>query len=128
MIKEQELIIWGRSFKLPIQFECYPGEVILPTQTTALEQMIANAPEELAVAKQKVETYLIEQNPSQFSTNALIDNIFRYVVPKSIYLPHIAEHCMSAILCHYRFDPEHGLAIVFENGKYQKLGSEDIAL
>lgn len=57
-----------------------------------------------------------------------IENIFRYVMPKSIFVPHIEKHRVASILCDYKFDMKHGIAVVFENGRFKEVGPEDIAL
>ncbi len=49
------------------------------------------------------------------------------VMPKAIYIPHIQKPTV-AIPCNYKFDPEHGLAIIFENGKFEKVDLEDAIL
>lgn len=38
------------------------------------------------------------------------------------------EDGLAAILCNYRFDMEHGLAVLFENGTYKSVGSQDTVL
>lgn len=126
MIKEK-MLIWKREYDLPVQFECYPGENVLPTQEEALKKLIHASKHEFDVAEQKVKQYLAEQNPDVFPENE-VANIFCYVVPKSIYVPHIREHCIAAVLCYYRLDLEHGLALVFEDGKFQSVGPEDVVL
>ena len=57
-----------------------------------------------------------------------IENIFKYVMPKEIFVPHTEKHRNVAIMCNYKFDIEHGLAVLFENGQFKKVGPQDIAL
>jgi hypothetical protein len=57
-----------------------------------------------------------------------IDNIFKYVIPRSLYIPRKQEKQTVAMLCDYKFDMEHGIAVVFENGQFKKVGSQDIVL
>ena len=57
-----------------------------------------------------------------------IENIFKYVMPKSIFVPHTKKHRIAAIMCNYKFDMEHGIAVVFESGKLKKVGTQDIVL
>ena len=56
-----------------------------------------------------------------------VDNIFKYVIPKDIYILQ-DEKRKVAILCNYKFDMEHGLAIVFENEKFKTIVAQDIIL
>lgn len=57
-----------------------------------------------------------------------IENIFNYVMPKEIFVPHTEKHRNVAIMCNYKFDIEHGIAVLFENGQFKKVGPQDIAL
>lgn len=50
------------------------------------------------------------------------------VMPESIFVPHSKKHRTVAIMCNYKFDMEHGLAVVFENGLFKKVGPQDIVL
>ena len=56
-----------------------------------------------------------------------IDNIFKYVVPAYVFVVRDEEHRTVALICYYKFDPEHGLAMLFENEELKEIGEEDIA-
>lgn len=56
-----------------------------------------------------------------------IDNIFKYIMPKSIFVPR-TEQKEVAIICNYKYDMEHGIAIVFENERLKEIGMQDIIL
>lgn len=81
----------------------------------------------VADAKTQVEEYVMTNNKESFPDGKM-DNIFRYVMPVKIFVPHDKEHGLAAILCNYRFDMEHGLAVLFENGTYKSVGSQDTVL
>ena len=57
-----------------------------------------------------------------------VDNIFKYVMPKNIYVPRNLKKRVVAIMCNYKFDTEHGIAVVFENEQFKEIGAQDIAL
>ena len=77
--------------------------------------------------KEEVEKYIIKYNSKEIG-RASVDNIFKYVMPKSIYVPQVSGHKIVAIMCYYKLDMEHGLAIVFEDNKLKDIGEEDIVL
>ena len=33
-----------------------------------------------------------------------------------------------ALMCNFRFDMEHGIAVIFENGAYKDVGPQDMVL
>ena len=121
-----KIIIWGRKFELPLMYECYDGEEILESQKEAFTLFEDNA-KEVAGSLDQVKKYVKEDEASQLA-GIEIENIFKYVMPREIFVPHREKHRMVAIICDYRFDMEHGIAVVFENGRFKEVGPQDIAL
>lgn len=118
------LQIWGREFELSIVYECYPGEEILDSQRTEFE--LLTTADIIDTSLESVKEYVIRTASSQVDTP--IENIFKYVLPKSIFVPHNKKTPSVAIMCNYKFDMEHGIAVVFESGKYKRVGTQDIVL
>lgn len=125
-MNKEKMTIWGRDFELDVCMECYPGETVLDSQESALTALL-KADNGIENAKKQVEEYVIANNKRSFPDGEM-DNIFRYVIPVSIFVPHNKKCSLAAILCNYRFDMEHGLAIVFENGAFRSVGSQDSIL
>ncbi len=118
------LKIWEREFELNVVYECYPGEEVLDSQRLALEQICTT--NIIDAALDHVKAYV--KNTAASQVELPIENIFKYVMPKSIYVPHNVKSSVIAIMCNYKFDAEHGIAVVFENGKYKEVGAQDIIL
>ena len=118
--------VWGRLFSLDVIYDCYPGEEVLDCQKDAADRII-NASESINAAKPKVEEYILHHNKAEVAEDS-IDNIFRYIIPKSLFVTRDEKNRTVAIMCNYKFDIEHGLAIVFINEKLTKIGPEDIIL
>lgn len=118
--------IWERWFELPLMYECYAGEEVLESQKEAHAMLEDNA-KEVAESLEQVKQYVKETGTVQLVDNE-IENIFKYVMPKSIFVPHSKKHRTVAIMCNYKFDMEHGIAVVFENGQFKKVGPQDIVL
>lgn len=125
-MSKEKMTIWGREFELDVCMECYPGETVLDSQENALTELL-KATDSIETAKKQVEEYVIANNKRSFPDGKM-DNIFRYVMPVSIFVPHNKKRSLAAILCNYRFDMEHGQAIVFENGVFQSVGPQDSIL
>lgn len=70
----------------------------------------------------------IEKNYKNDLTENKIENIFKYVIPKTIFLPRTVKVRTVALLCDFKFDIEHGLAVVFENEKFKEVVSQDEVL
>lgn len=77
-------------------------------------------------AKNDVEKYVIKNGLKDMGMDS-VDNIFKYVIPKTISVPK-AKKRVVAIMCNFKFDMEHGMAIVFEDEKIKKIGPQDIVL
>ena len=125
-MSKEKMTIWGRDFELDVCMECYPGETVLDSQENALTALL-KAADSIETAKKQVEEYVMANNKHSFPDGKM-DNIFRYVMPVSILVPHNKKRSLAAILCNFRFDMEHGLAIVFENGAFQSVGPQDSIL
>lgn len=122
-MNELTINIWQRQLSLPIEYDVYPGESITPLQKKAVEVFIREA--DINSAKMVIE-YCIHKDGNH--TGERIDNIFRYVMPRYIYVPNTTKERVVAIMCDYRFDEEHGLAIVYENEVLKEIGPQDTVL
>lgn len=121
-----KMSIWERKFELPLMYECYAGEEVLESQKEAFAMLEDNAKEVEGSLKQ-VKKYVKKTGAAQLAGDE-IGNIFKYVMPKSIFVPHSKKRRTVAIMCNYKYDMEHGIAVVFENGQFKKVGPQDIVL
>lgn len=127
-MSKENISVWGRRFELEIVFDRYADEEVLPYQKEALEAFLGNL-KMLDKAKPAVEAYCLDDEKNDEIKASKIENIFKYVIPTSIYVQrNKAERHIVGLMCNYKFDPEHGLAVVFEGEKLQNIGSQDIIL
>lgn len=125
-MSKYKISIWGRAFDLDVVYECYPGEEVLESQREAFGMFEENA-EAISESLEAVKKYILKTSAGQIDDTGM-NNIFKYVMPRSLFVPHTKNHRTVAILCNYKFDMEHGIAVVFENGKYKMVGMQDIIL
>ena len=127
-MNKHTLIIWGRVFEIEVAYDYYEGESILDSQYEACEAFLNQAETLLNGAKASVEKYCLKSNRTEIGSDT-IENIFKYVKPKTLFVKRCAsgEHKV-ALLCAYKFQPEDGLAIVFENEHLSDIGTENIIL
>ena len=124
MNNKLKLMIWGREFEINIVFQNFPGEEVTSNQQKVVDTL-STIDFEQAFAPLKA--YIMKYN-SEDVGQLEITNIFKYVIPKSILIPRENDTRVVALMCNYKFDMEHGLAIVFENEKYKTVGPQDIIL
>ena len=117
--------IWGREFELPVIIKQFKGKEITDIQKESVDRFEKNL-NILNDAKAEVEKYIIDNGLKENGINE-VDNIFKYVIPKSISVPKSKKRVV-ALMCNFKFDMEHGLAIVFEDEKLKKIGPQDIVL
>ena len=118
------LQIWGREFELGVSYQNYPGEEITENQ----QRTLATVPSvDYDIAKPGVEEYIRKYFASELGNDSL-DNIFRFVMPKSILISRMKNSHIFAIMCNFKLDMEHGIAIIFENEKYKAVGPQDLIL
>ncbi|MFC2706458.1 MAG: DUF6985 domain-containing protein [Olsenella profusa] len=118
--------IWGRELKL----EIYPEGGKAPTdeQSLALERILATWDAVECAAPALREYCAKEKYCARDSDGKDADNVFHYVIPRHLFLPRMQKERTVALMCDCRFEPEHGLALVFENEKLKEVGTQDIIL
>lgn len=120
----------GREFKVHIDYNNYPGE-----KTTDIQKQIGKDVKkiDLGSSLKQVRNYIKENDSDALkefdSSDSKIKNPFRYIKPKAIYIPkNQTDSKQFHVLCNYRFDPEHGIAITYENGKPKRVVQQDYVL
>ncbi len=126
MIESLETTIWGRKFTLPVEYDCYEGEEVTKAQIQALKCFKSHT-EWIEQSKSIVEEYCREQVMND-DENAKKDNIFSYIKPECLFVKRDKENPRIAMMCKYRYDLEHGLAVVFSSDGEVTVGMQDIIL
>ena len=116
------LNIWGRDFSLKVTYDAYTGEAVLDIQKEALASFISAADEILASSKE-VKQYCLEKNGDLIEKP--VENIFKYVIPEELFIKRDEKKRVVMLLCNYRFDEEHGIALTFENEVLKHIGPQD---
>ena len=121
-----KITIWGRDFELAKIYECHKDEEVTPEQLKAYDCFVSN-PEWLENAKTLVEEYA-KASVLADDTNKKKESIFSYVIPDYILIKRYDDNPRVALMCKYKYEPEHGLAIVFTNTGEIEIGIQDIIL
>ena len=117
--------IWDRNFDIAVSYSCYPGEHVTEIQEQAVRGLQDNQ-NEVDNALKELKKYVEKTNGIGIKAEQ-IENIFKYVMPKNLFVPRTKVETI-AILCDYKFDMENGIAVVFENGKLKRIGTEYIII
>ena len=54
-----------------------------------------------------------------------ISNVFKYVMPESILVQRSKDTRKGSIMCNYKCDIEHGIAVCYENEELKNICSQD---
>lgn len=114
--------LWGRDFTLPVYYECDSDQDVLDIQKETKDALLASW-DTVEGSKKAIEDYCLERDRDQIE--GPITNIFRYVIPTNILVLRSEDSRKAALMCNYRFDPEHGLAAVFENEQLTAVVPQD---
>ena len=120
-----KITIWGREFELPVIVKQFKGKDVTEIQEDAVDQLERN----MVIfdsAESEIEKYILKNGLKENGISE-VDNIFKYVMPKSISVPK-AKKRVVALMCNYKFDMEHGIAVIFEDEKFKKVGPQDLVL
>lgn len=126
MIESLKISIWGRESSLPIEYDCYEGETVTTEQINAVSHF-SDHTEWIEDAKNHVEAFCKDQVMEDVE-NDKKDNIFSYIKPECIFVKRDITHPRIALMCKYRYDLEHGLAVVFSSEGEITVGTQDIIL
>lgn len=125
-MSKEKITMWSREFDMEVKYDCYSGEEILQIQRDAIGAFLKSGAA-IDAALDQVKQYCLKNNRVDIGSDS-IENIFKYVAPKYLYVARNKEKRVVAIMCNYKFDPENGIAVVFENEKFSKIGMQDIIL
>ena len=120
----EKIEIWGRKFNILVDYNLYPDEVASDEQKARLASFTSKP--QLLNDITVISEYCLKNNGKEIGTN--IDNIFKYVIPTSIFIPKCNNKNRVVLLCNYKFDIEHGLAIIYENNQFVGIVSQDYVL
>lgn len=124
-MNKEKLSLWNRDFELYISYSCYPGEEITDIQKSAAQEFCDDTSVAVA-ALDELKKYVEKTSDTGVKANE-IENVFKFVMPKSIFVPR-TDSKIVAIICNYKFDMENGIAVVFENGQLKEIGPQEIIL
>ena len=117
--------IWGRKLQLKVIYDCFEDEEIAPSQEKALSSFLGDCPEvELSLASLK--NYCEKYSAGKIKADD-IDNVYKYVVPRSIFVMRKPKGAV-ALLCDFKFDIEHGIAIVFKDGRLESITTQNAVM
>lgn len=117
-----EQAVWGRTFKLGVSFECASDDEVLDSQIQAKDAILKNW-RVVDGAKAAVEKYCLKRDGELIGDE--IENIFKYVIPAELLVLRDGSAHKVALMCNYRFDPEHGIAVVFKNERLLEVVPQD---
>ncbi|MDD8048378.1 MAG: hypothetical protein PHH04_02125 [Thomasclavelia sp.] len=123
MINKCKLVIDKREFELSVYYETYEDNKVLDEQVQLVNKFV-----DIKLGKEivdKLSEYIISDDYNDLTS---VDNVYKYIMPQYLYVPRDTKKDVIAIMCDYKFEVEHGLAIVFEKGKLKEIGTQDIIL
>lgn len=125
---DREYEIWGRRCKVKLIFDCYAGEDIDAIQEESIDDFEANIESYTQRGLKEIKKYIVE-NYKRNIDDLTIPNIFKYVVPKTVYVSKDpSKKKVIGILCYFKFDDEDGIAVKFVDGQVEEVGGEQIIL
>ena len=116
----RKMNIWGRKFTIEVIYDAYEGEAILSSQIEALNRFVSVSNDLLSDPAQVIK-YCLANNPKEITEP--VDNIFKYVIPTSLYIKRSPENNI-VLLCDYKFDYEHGIALIFDKNELIEVCSQ----
>ncbi len=129
MIEKINIEIDNREYILPIEYDCYDDEEISDNQIFAIERFKTDI-----FNWEKMVEKVLYYCESDFKRNNVDDidknDILSFLKPEYLYVlrDDDREYSRVALMCKYKYDLEHGLAIVFSKEGDIEVGIQDIVL
>lgn len=124
MIHNIPITIFERHFDLDVEYDHYANPSSIKKMDNLLLKFLSH-PEWITNCKTKIENYC-QEDVFQDKENLKKNNVFSYIKPECLYIKRDAKRI--ALLCKYRYDPEHGLAVVFNSDGNVTVGIQDIII
>lgn len=125
-MEKKKFEVWGREFELDVVLEHFPGEEVTDVQKQAYDNFISNSQMFFTESFEAIKNYCLREYKDEVGE---FDNIFRYVVPVAVFVKNsVTQRRVVGLLCNFRLDIEHGLAVKFVDERVEEVGSQDIIL
>ena len=118
--------VWGREFDIDVVFNNFPGEEVTQIQKQTFENFINNKEKFFADCYEAIKNYCLREYKDEVGD---FENIFKFVMPCAIFIKKsVTQRRVIGLLCNFRFDIEHGLAVKFVDECVEEVGAQDIIL
>ena len=125
-MEKKKFLIWGREIELEVVMNCFPGEQVTEIQKQAYDNFMAHSEMFFEESFNAIKNYCQREYKEEVGE---FDNIFKYVIPTAVYIKNsVTQRRVIGLLCNFRFDFEHGLAVRFVDEKVEEVGTQDIVL
>ena len=126
MIENVVLDLWGKQLAIPVSYDCYSGETVTDNQIEALDYFLSNK-SWIENSENDVKEYC-QKWVEEFLGESVSNDIYDYILPMELFVKRELDNPRIALMCDFKYDPEHGLAIVFSHEGEITIGSQDIIL
>jgi hypothetical protein len=126
-IKSIDLVVWGTVSNLPIEFSSSVAPNYLSVAEESVRQFANNSSAITEGTRTAVESYI---KKTAFAIGISTPGFLTDCVKPHMLLVRVDDDgCVSiALLCGFKYDPEHDIAIVFRNQELVEVGSQDIVV
>lgn len=123
----QKFTIWGKPFELPVKYNRYTNKEPVQQQYDEFEKFVKNN-SVIDAGLAEIKAYCLKRDLENIPSG-VINDIFEYVKPKAIYVDIVIKgEVLIGLMCDYIFDEDDGIAVVFKDGKFLEVGSQNIVL
>lgn len=117
--------LWGAGVELDVYFEQLDYDEPTEVQLDAFAR-VDEVWAQVDAAVPHIIDY-VRDEAANLGNSVEENGVFELVHPTTLFIAE-SEQRVVAILCEFDYDPEHGLAVVFENERFKEVGAQDIVL
>ena len=118
------MTIWGRELCLPIEYSASIEFKELMKIELSVKEFMDNSAEIILKSQFSVVSYAKKFAASVGRTTS--DDLFDYITPHMLLVNSDDGSIYIALLCGFKYDPEHDIAIIYRDQKLVEVGSQDL--
>lgn len=124
LITKANLVIWGKQFSMPVQYAGPAEPEASADLDQAIQAFIADSADITSKSILKLKAYI--KGKAETIGSVAPENLFDSITPQMLLVTIDEGDALIALLCGFKFDPEHDIALIFRNNSLDEVGNQDL--
>lgn len=119
-----DLVIWGKMISLPVEYSDSVKMGTAEKTAISIKEFSFNSADITNKSITAVKSYV--NKSAEAIGETVTGNLFDYITPHMMLVGIDEGSTNIALLCGFKYDPEHDIAIIFREQLFVEVGSQDL--